>query len=447
MYKIETLMLESNTEFIQYDDKARRRLNVSTKPAGISGEEIQKGVTSEQLLAIKVPVFFYKTQITIHGKLPDVGDGQVLTYKCLIKNQNGSVGVRYIAIDGEKKERVEHFLNWCPLNTKKKHVVDGYWHLYKTSQDVWAQTYFGRLEDMKAVYTSLSKTIKGMGMLRLLAGKTLMGGYVLQIYLDAIPEEYVKPLCGALVGLAKPKDIDNAIASAKEAEIIHDKRWEAERAASLARWKKEEEAAAAKEKAAKELLQRYQSDNPQYTWITSMPRSTGAWAWEYAYVNNKREVVIGKVAFEKRICFGKENYKIISSENIPLFAEKYDQPKQWKIVLFFSDGIKAGAFFVKGVATIPTPEQPKAVPMKKTAVANVYTEVLKVGSGAKDLVKTGCGATVTKETEKAVHLQLSKGVVNDWGRMWVPKKSYKIEDGFLYLANWLASKQSPAMLF
>ena len=86
------------------DTKARRITNVSTKQATITAQEIEDGVTLERLNDIGVPVFRYKTQVTIHGKLPDFNpDVKVNDYRWVFKNANGSIGIRYGAIDAAKK--------------------------------------------------------------------------------------------------------------------------------------------------------------------------------------------------------------------------------------------------------------------------------------------------------------------------------------------------------
>ena len=87
------------------DTKARRRINtaINTK-ANITAKEIENGVSLERLENINVPVYRYGGQITIHGKLPDVVNDYCFGYKSLFKNANGSIGVKYIAIDAEKKD-------------------------------------------------------------------------------------------------------------------------------------------------------------------------------------------------------------------------------------------------------------------------------------------------------------------------------------------------------
>ena len=49
------------------DVKARRRTNVTRDSASITEEQLERGVTIEELSAIGVPVYRYETQVTIHG--------------------------------------------------------------------------------------------------------------------------------------------------------------------------------------------------------------------------------------------------------------------------------------------------------------------------------------------------------------------------------------------
>jgi hypothetical protein len=88
------------------DDKARRRSNTAPKTlANISAAEIESGVSLERLQALNVPVYQYATQLTIHGQLPEFsGKARPAGYKSIFKNENGTLGIRYVAIDAEKKQ-------------------------------------------------------------------------------------------------------------------------------------------------------------------------------------------------------------------------------------------------------------------------------------------------------------------------------------------------------
>ena len=70
---------------------------------------IENGCSFEQLeemMSKKFDVFKYKTQITIHGIFPELSTNRVGGYVNLIQNKNKSVGVRYTAIDHDKKARL-----------------------------------------------------------------------------------------------------------------------------------------------------------------------------------------------------------------------------------------------------------------------------------------------------------------------------------------------------
>jgi len=100
----EKQIIEHKTVFGTSDTQARRRSNISNTAANITAAKIEAGVSIEELDSIGVPVLRYQTQVTIHGKLPDIsGNGYINGYKSIVHNKNGSIGVRYTAIDGGKK--------------------------------------------------------------------------------------------------------------------------------------------------------------------------------------------------------------------------------------------------------------------------------------------------------------------------------------------------------
>ena len=68
--------------------------------------QIEKGVTIENIdeLSKKVKIFKYQTQITIHGKFPEIGCGCIFGYKHVFQNKNKSVGIRYGCVDETKRQ-------------------------------------------------------------------------------------------------------------------------------------------------------------------------------------------------------------------------------------------------------------------------------------------------------------------------------------------------------
>lgn len=65
----------------------------------------------EEMMSKRFDIFKYKTQITIHGIFPELSTRRVGGYVNLTQNQNKSIGVRYSAIDYEKKNRLFTMLN------------------------------------------------------------------------------------------------------------------------------------------------------------------------------------------------------------------------------------------------------------------------------------------------------------------------------------------------
>jgi len=99
---------ETECLFRQDEFDSKKKLNRSDKKIPLEMlENIEKGITSEQLDKFKVPVFKYGTQITIHGIFPNIEHSIIVGgYKRIFQNKNKSIGVKYEAIDYEKKKRI-----------------------------------------------------------------------------------------------------------------------------------------------------------------------------------------------------------------------------------------------------------------------------------------------------------------------------------------------------
>lgn len=98
-------------------------------------DQIEKGCSIEHLetmMAKKFDVFKYKTQITIHGVFPALSTRRVGMYVNLTQNQNKSVGVRYTAIDREKKGRLFDLLKTLGLWSVESNSTK--YSIYKTER-------------------------------------------------------------------------------------------------------------------------------------------------------------------------------------------------------------------------------------------------------------------------------------------------------------------------
>lgn len=97
----------------------KHKLNTSPKaiPTSILDEIENKGLTLERIEELNAngyDIYKYATQITLHGTCDELSkDGRLGWYKCLSLNKNKSIGIRWIAVDREKKLRIIEMLKEC----------------------------------------------------------------------------------------------------------------------------------------------------------------------------------------------------------------------------------------------------------------------------------------------------------------------------------------------
>lgn len=113
-----------------YDSKHIKNLSKKKVPQQLL-EAVENGCSYETLLQLAkgYPVCKYQTQITVHGIFNDLGTRRVGVYVNLCKNKNQSLGIRWSAIDYNKKD--ELFSN---IRT-----VDRAWHIVKNSQQFYLE--------------------------------------------------------------------------------------------------------------------------------------------------------------------------------------------------------------------------------------------------------------------------------------------------------------------
>lgn len=71
-----------------------------------------QGITSEQIIEMTnkgIDIYKYQTQITIHGIFPELINNYLYSYKYLFQNKNKSIGIKYNAIDIEKKLKIAKY--------------------------------------------------------------------------------------------------------------------------------------------------------------------------------------------------------------------------------------------------------------------------------------------------------------------------------------------------
>jgi hypothetical protein len=211
---------------ITHDDKARRVLNTAPdKYADISLKEIQQGITIERLEALTVPVYQYGHQITIHGIFRDIPDDLVVAgYKSVFSNGNGSLGVKYVAIDGGKKVLLTRVADFS-----KKH-----WHIFTTSQGCMATRVFISADhdnDKKRAIECYQSTPDNLYAGAKEIGALMWGGYGVLIHIGAIYESNLWQLIKELTGIESEAEYNALKKQADDDWNVKQAEYDAERKA------------------------------------------------------------------------------------------------------------------------------------------------------------------------------------------------------------------------
>lgn len=197
---------------ITHDDKARRVLNTAPdKYADITLSEIEMGITIERLSELTVPVYRYGGQVTIHGIFKDIPeDLRVHGYKSVFLNGNRSLGVKYVAIDADKK----HLLHKISRYSKTK------WGININSQGCEAIRVFhsnDRENDIQRLKDCFNSTPDDLYVGNKQWASLMFGGFAVIIYIGAIYQDNLWTLINALTGISSQAEFD-AIHAESEAE-------------------------------------------------------------------------------------------------------------------------------------------------------------------------------------------------------------------------------------
>jgi len=166
-------------------------------------DNLENGVftcESIDLLSAKYPIFKYRTCITVHGSWPEISRTRIGGYKNVHQNLNGSVEVRYSAIDSEKMQTIAENLRACESNFRFQENSNErgfYWMLPITCKDdvIKAQT------KMQPIAERLTK-LNIYGHVSLYTARDFFRQYlVLALVPLALPENMVLPLTLELTGL------------------------------------------------------------------------------------------------------------------------------------------------------------------------------------------------------------------------------------------------------
>lgn len=129
-----------------YDSKHIKNLSTKKVPQKLL-DAVENGCSYETLLQLAkgYPICKYQTQITVHGIFNDLKTRRVGIYTNLCKNKNQSLGIRWSAIDYDKKNKL--FANIC--------TVDRAWHVVKNSQQFYIEQVV-RAKDQNEYYRTLA---------------------------------------------------------------------------------------------------------------------------------------------------------------------------------------------------------------------------------------------------------------------------------------------------
>ena len=201
-------------------------------------DKIESGITIEELDNISksgLPVLKYKTQITIHGLFPELGNNYIFGYKNIFQNKNKSIGIKYNAIDEGKRQRIAKRLNLLGF------------HYSRNSQNTIfsMQTVINKdnFETVKAEYLQLSKKINNklyLGNFNIWIGSAWGCKYLcFDLYINGIYEKNVETFLNDMGATTELYE-----ATKKKQEIEEFKHAEA--------WKKEKQETEARKQASRE---------------------------------------------------------------------------------------------------------------------------------------------------------------------------------------------------
>lgn len=114
--KKEIIFFENSVNF-----DTKKILNVSDKKVSKSILDAIEtdGLTLEMIDKIDLPIFKYKTQVTVHGLFDELKNNYIFGYKNLFQNKNKSIGVKYTAIDEIKRQAIKDKLKCLKIGYHK----------------------------------------------------------------------------------------------------------------------------------------------------------------------------------------------------------------------------------------------------------------------------------------------------------------------------------------
>jgi hypothetical protein len=240
METVETIF----TETTEYDSKSILN-KFDKKISQTILDQIEAGLTLEQLDNIAksgIPILKYKTQITIHGLFPELGNSYISGYKNLFQNKNKSIGVKYNAIDEEKRQRIAKRLKTLGFYYRRNSQGTEFNIMERVTPDNFEETKKRLLILKSKIDTSLY-----CGHCSLWVGKSFGCVYLMfDLYINAIYEANIEPFLnkmGATIELLQAAEVEEAQREAEYKRKYEEERKEAEAKKELSRASKADQVA------------------------------------------------------------------------------------------------------------------------------------------------------------------------------------------------------------
>lgn len=220
-----------------------KKINRSTAeiPADIV-ESLEAGdFTTEMIdeLSTRFPIFRYRTCITVHGLWPSVVRERIGGYRNVIQNKNGSVEVRYSAIDSKKIDAVRELV----YRERFRFSEDSNSRSFTWAQVITKETFAAVREQMEPVARELTG-LNIYGHVNLYIGEDMFRKFLcVSVYPLAVPQTEIENMAVMLTG----KSIDVL-------RVERDQRIEAERIENERREQERKERQAANAKRQAELV-------------------------------------------------------------------------------------------------------------------------------------------------------------------------------------------------
>lgn len=219
-----------------YDKKHIKNLSTKKVPAVLL-QAVEKGCSIETLekLAKGFPICKYQTQITVHGIFDDPHTRCVGFYVNLTKNKNQSLGIRWTAIDHEKKEQLFRYIKLMDNEWQIKEDSSSFYMckmVRVSSQEALQKAQERYQAEVERIDTSLFTGSVNVFKLEGLWGIVYVG---LALTIQCFPEGRLWQIAENITGKKKAE-----ILAAEAAKIAEEKKREEEREAE--RKKRREEA-------------------------------------------------------------------------------------------------------------------------------------------------------------------------------------------------------------